>query len=166
MEEAPDFFVFAMIVLLIFTTKASAHNSRTISLTPHIFSHTLVSKQRTIKPSPRPSLGQGRVMAVASRHPSFKSTFCPTFKATFGSTANQLSNFHCSLAPNKQLRTRLMTGNCECDPTKISISITHTSITGSRKDSIDGAQAGPQISSILAAKRAHFLEIYTHKLST
>ena len=40
MEEA-EIFVFAMIVLLILTTKASAHNSRTISLTPHIFPHTL-----------------------------------------------------------------------------------------------------------------------------
>ena len=34
MEEA-EIFVFAMIVLLILTTKASAHSSRTISLTPH-----------------------------------------------------------------------------------------------------------------------------------
>ena len=52
---------------------------------PHICFPTLcVSKQRKIKPSPRPSLGQGRLISVASRHPSFQSTFCPTFKAPSG----------------------------------------------------------------------------------
>ena len=141
-EEAENF-VFAMIVLLILTTKASAHNSRTIFLTPHIFASPHFAFPSNERSSRRP----GHRLDKADWylwHPGIQASNQPSAKHSKQPSGQQPINDPIFTVAWPQ------TNSWEQDQWQAIVNVTQ------RKYPFP----------CITHTRAHFLEIYTHKVST